>query len=348
VNDCVAVGYYEAHIDDFYYSMRTLVETWNGTVWSVSKTPNQSPRDNELLGVSCTSVNACTAVGGWEPVAGPSQRTLVETWNGTSWHVAPSANGESRNEWLNSVSCLSAADCVAVGETSNPRNLIQTLSEVWNGATWTIVPTPDVQAPGVKKNNALSTVSCSSPTHCAAVGYYVRPNRNTAALIESWNGTDWSVTAPHVGTMDEVVALDGTLCTTSSSCIAVGVEGPIPIMDIWNGARWTAGTTAENSGDDVLETVSCALPSWCAAVGYADFGGELQTLAETEDGPTWSIESSPNVASQSNLLYGVSCTSASACVAVGYDAASFTAPKETLTEVWDGTSWSVTPSPDLG
>jgi hypothetical protein len=72
VNDCVAVGYYEAHIDDFYYSMRTLVETWNGTVWSVSKTPNQSPRDNELLGVSCTSVNACTAVGGWEPVAGPA------------------------------------------------------------------------------------------------------------------------------------------------------------------------------------------------------------------------------------------------------------------------------------
>jgi hypothetical protein len=47
-----------------------------------------------------------------------------------------------------------------------------------------------------------------------------------------------------------------------------------------------------------------------------------------------------------NVLNAVSCTSSTDCVAVGSDASS--GSLQTLVEVWDGTSWSVASSPNIG
>ena len=45
------------------------------------------------------------------------------------------------------------------------------------------------------------------------------------------------------------------------------------------------------------------------------------TLAEVWDGSTWTVQSTPNpTGATSGSLYGVSCTSATACTAVGTDA----------------------------
>ncbi|MHB8594577.1 MAG: hypothetical protein ACYDB3_09670, partial [Acidimicrobiales bacterium] len=43
-----------------------------------------------------------------------------------------------------------------------------------------------------------------------------------------------------------------------------------------------------------------------------------QTLAETLSGPTWSVVSAPDSGTSSNVLNSVTCTSSTACVAVGY------------------------------
>ena len=56
---------------------------------------------------------------------------------------------------------------------------------------------------------------------------------------------------------------------------------------------------------------------------------------------------SPNRGTGNNLLYGVFCVSATACTAVGYSTASSGAFR-TLVESWDGTHWSVVPSPSVG
>src|SRR5262249_52179668 len=42
---------------------RTLVESWNGTRWSVVPSPNRGVRYNELHGVSCAPAATCTAAG---------------------------------------------------------------------------------------------------------------------------------------------------------------------------------------------------------------------------------------------------------------------------------------------
>ncbi|MDP9334202.1 MAG: hypothetical protein M3Q30_12970 [Actinomycetota bacterium] len=83
----------------------------------------------------------------------------------------------------------------------------------------------------------------------------------------------------------------------------------------------------------------------CVAVGYSNnnqYGYSIQTLVEQWDGKNWSVTASANLPGTINLLSGVSCTSAAACVAVGTHYQNIS---QTLVERWDGTNWSAVPSP---
>ena len=90
---------------------------------------------------------------------------------------------------------------------------------------------------------------------------------------------------------------------------------------------------------------SCTSQSACTAVGsYVNAAGVTVTAAERWDGRAWRVQATPEPAGAvASLLNGVSCTSASACTAVGYY---FTAAGGVLTlaEGWDGTGWQIQPS----
>jgi hypothetical protein len=122
---CTAVG--ESY-GEYFKTSKTLVESWNGTKWSVDRSPNGGPRKNYLSGVSCTGSISCVAVGGWY------KRTvlysLIESWNGSAWTVTPSPNPGGGQNGLSDVSCITASKCVADGLRLNakpvPRTLIET------------------------------------------------------------------------------------------------------------------------------------------------------------------------------------------------------------------------------
>ena len=66
---CTAVGFQSTANTE-----QTLIESWNGSAWSIVPSPNTSPSEvNLLLGVSCSSSSACTAVGGYNGTG-----TLIE------------------------------------------------------------------------------------------------------------------------------------------------------------------------------------------------------------------------------------------------------------------------------
>jgi len=70
-------------------------------------------------------------------------------------------------------------------------------------------------------------------------------------------------------------------------------------------------------------------------------------LAERWDGTTWTVQSTPTPPStqgQGDFFGGVSCSSPSACTAVGLI---FTPAPFTVAERWDGSSWTVQDTPNL-
>jgi hypothetical protein len=108
---CVAVGQYSTFPHHGTY--QAFAERWDGTTWSLQRTPTVSHQSTEQLSsVSCTSSRACTAVGAID-----FRRPLVELWDGTGWSLLRSPNAWSITA-LGAVSCTSRAICTAVGGTA--------------------------------------------------------------------------------------------------------------------------------------------------------------------------------------------------------------------------------------
>ncbi|HMD44687.1 MAG TPA: hypothetical protein VKG43_00905 [Acidimicrobiales bacterium] len=211
-------------------------------------------------------------------------------------------------------------------------------------------------SPGPTANSLLG-VSCTNPTSCLAVGDSVNVFTQTP-LAETWNGTAWTATptppTPPTGGSD-ARNLAGVSCF-ASGCEAVGFSQNAAgvsqaLADSWNGTTWTLQTTpATGAGDskgDTLTGLSCQSTTSCVAVGwFTNPSGVDQALVETLSGTTWTkvLSAAQDVGTGNNRLLGVSCTSAIACVAVGYS----TAPSmshQPLIETFDGANWTVATVP---
>jgi hypothetical protein len=141
--DCVAVGWYTRPGGGSF----GLAESWNGKKWTEVAVP-KSPGNGALYNVSCVSAKYCLAVGdGGAP--GNSQGTpSSDVWNGKSWafkHVPVPAKGggSTAASTLQGASCLSATDCVAVGELDlgNGEQQQYGFSGFWNGKSWRLAAT---------------------------------------------------------------------------------------------------------------------------------------------------------------------------------------------------------------
>jgi hypothetical protein len=314
--------------------------------WSIVHSPNRSPGNNELLGVSCVSAWACTAVGDFTISPAGTTTTLIESWNGTRWKLVPSPNPVGPDNELHGVSCVSASACTAVGLSVGSNGATSTLIESWNGTKWSIVPSPNLNGFG-----ALYGVSCVSATACTAVGGGASSSDFFVTLIESWNGSAWSIVpSPSPGTITNEFL--GVSCVSASACTAVGDygyrSGPVrTLIESWNGTTWSVAPSPNRAEvNSFLFGVSCVSPTACTAVGTRTPSAGAKTVIDSWNGTTWSLVPSPNVALADNELTAVSCLSARACTAVGEHDNGYI--YRTLIESWNGTKWSMVSSPNLG
>jgi hypothetical protein len=309
-----------------------------GPSWTIQPTPNRSPHLSELLGVSCPSTTACTAVGG---TVGPDV-PLAERWNGSTWAIqaTPNAGGSGDTEFT-SVSCPSVSNCIAVGFAEPPSGTTA-FAETWNGTRWSVdtIPNP----PGTSFA-MLNGVSCASSTACTAVGIYDVPTGVTA-LAERWNGSTWTVQS--TAALPAAANFAGVSCTSISLCTAVGSfddgsAGLMPLAARWNGTTWSAQSVPNPSGTagGRLTAVSCPSATACTAVGLSRTGGGVNRyLAERWNGSAWTVQAIVNPSHANlNQLNAVSCATVSGCTAVG----TFVSKKGTLTlaEGWNGSTWAI-------
>jgi hypothetical protein len=340
--DCWAVGLFrnDSGIE------QTFIEHWNGTLWTITSSPNTSAtQNNSLEAVTCASGTDCWAGGTFENGSGVNQ-TLIERWNGTSWSVFTSANtSATQNNFLHGVTCVASGDCWAVGHYVDASGVAQTLTEHWNGAAWARVSSPNTST----RDNVLKSVSCTSTSNCKAIGYSTNAGGFKQTLTERWDGANWllvsspDTSAAQHNVLQSVVCVDGSTCRAVGYFINAGGFQQSLVLR-WNGTIWAIVASPNTSATEhnALQGVTCTSATNCRAVGYSiNAAGFQQTLTQRWNGTNWTIVSSPSTsASQHNRLAGVICVTGANCWSVGTfeDASGFEQP---LIEHWDGTAWSI-------
>lgn len=236
--DCLAVG---EHGDEVAGEAGYYTET-NG-VWGPGLTFTGATSSSIMKSISCPTVGNCVAVGEIGPgPGGPSRNAVVTMVNGTWGPIETLAGvpGSTPND-LDSVSCASVNDCVAVGQDSNDHPLYVNL-----------YGTP-AEFSGLI--GGLNSVSCPEAGDCTAIGsagvYAVESNGTWAAEGGAANFTA-------IGCSDQI------------DCTATGVTGSgVPMYATETAGAWGAETAISGfpTGTVHINGISCTSTS-CTIVGY--------------------------------------------------------------------------------
>lgn len=215
--------------------------------------------------------------------------------------------------------------------------------------TWQFVPS---QQPSSSFSEFVAVASVS-PQDAWAVGFQLNAQSIPQTLAEHWDGNSWRiVTTPNVGSSSNV--LRGVVAFASNDVWAAGFSSdfgkPQPLVLHWDGSSWQVVPAPTNPGGAYLNSIASLSPTDMWAVGGQ--GGvapnpNIMSLAMHWDGSKWSVVRSPNIADRWNELIGVSAVSASDVWAVG-TARNVGGNYTSFALHWDGSSWSVVPSPSEG
>lgn len=273
---------------------------------------------------------------------------------------SPSPNVQGNT--LNAVAALSADDAWAVGfQNDNNLNDSRTLIEHWDGTRWKAVPSPN---PGSHCNgnsgNFLNAVAAIAPDDVWAAGFFFTCNALLKPLALHWDGTRWvAVRTPALNTNDNA-ALNGIVALATDNVYAVGYQpasngAVLTLIERWDGKAWSVvpSPNASSTGS-LLSAVSANSPTDIWAVGNSVDAPttSVQTLTEHFDGVQWKVVPSPNPLPKlfldQNVLLSVQAVSTNDVTAVGFIADASAQNTLTLVEHWNGTKWTVVPSPNQG
>jgi hypothetical protein len=333
-------------------SSGALIGHWDGATW----TEAPAPAGPKVLG----AVAAVSPTDVWA-VAG----RYADHWDGSTWQ-AFALPGQGA---VDAVTAESASDVWAVGK----------LIKHWDGTSWTVVPRPPLRL------SRLSGVSALSPRDAWAVGAYAGWHKRkppgkppccayftSKTFVLHWNGSAWErVRSPNPsfanssGTTRQDY-LFGVTAVSPRSVWAVGTywlnaqRGRRSYQTLvlhWNGRRWKHVPSPSPGGlrhSDELYSVSSAGPNRVWAVGaYQNRQGHEVPLTERWNGKSWSVVPAPAADPHTGFqaLWGVSAYAKDDVWAVGWylhylDATDTNYVELPLVEHWDGSSWTISPSPN--
>jgi hypothetical protein len=173
---------------------RALVEHWDGKSWRIVGVPQPGAGRDMLFGASALSPSDVWAVGQQQVTEDGPFSTLVEHWDGHTWSVVPAANPGSSGTSLYSVLAQRPGNVWAVGQQNGAEGADKPVIERWDGAKWTVVPTPRHDT----KSGALFSIAGSNDG-LVAVGQTEDAVAASQPLVETYDGNHWSdAPIPHV------------------------------------------------------------------------------------------------------------------------------------------------------
>ncbi len=303
---------------------------YNGSAWATVGTTSESQ-------LTCTATNVCFGI---------SNTGTIDEWNGSTWQISTTGSPTA-------LSCATSQFCIAVDTYGNGKHFDGSIWTADNSvAAWFVIWARsghvlsctqdqscyllDAAGGGYQYSNSFwhgrtwvgpytgnaSSISCVQ-THCTAADRYGNV----------WTTDDASLTsAPQIIDYNAQGSLWGR---TSVSCVSVTFCAMTDMLGgaaTFNGSYWSAGYQGD-TGDSRTDgpVISCVSATFCAGVddaGHAFF---------YQGSHTWSTPVTiDSHSSSTNGLAAISCASANFCVA---------GSRYPTAYVWNGTSWSATPTP---
>jgi hypothetical protein len=267
-----AVGYYVSG----KFQQQTLIEHFDGNVWSVVPSPNPGALQNILFGVAAISDSDAWAVGGEEDSNG-LWHTLTEHWNGSAWSVVKAVDAGATGNQFYAVKALASNNIYAVGQQSGAGFPNQALVEHWNGSAWSVVSSPaDVSASalplgftatassltfvGQQESDTAPYTTLVAAGAPGAESILSSPNVGTGendlfAAETAADGSTWAVgwnIDTNTGNHDPLVlqGIKGTWSVVSTPSLRVGSDSGLEaITAIPGGGMWAVGETGSAKGN---------------------------------------------------------------------------------------------------
>jgi hypothetical protein len=260
------------------------------------------------------------------------------------WSFVPHVDGH--NYVMSGVAKVSATDAWAVGERDHgccPNST--TLTERWNGARWTLMPSPNPSGPrGGSRLTAVAVVAANDVWAVGSTGTGSGGPPPNVTLIEHWNGVRWTIVrSPNVSNQSFLV---GVAAVSTNDVWAIGYNLPnggiSKLLEHWDGTRWKVASSPSACCLAGIAAVS-AHDVWAVGGGGSCPNNNSCTLAEHWNGVRWAIEKTQNP-NFNNTLFAVAGITASDVWSVGSQGDTATEVVD-LAEHWNGTSWNVVPTP---
>lgn len=304
---CVAAGTYGG-------GALPLLEMWDGEAWRADL-PIRAVREGTgepdgeqpiMRGVSCTSSASCVAVGG------TYHNAVAEIWNGQTWNRrdlrVPKDTREGGSTQLDSVSCITARFCVAVGEHEFVSGDANALLATWNGTSWRRLDS--------RRFGGFHHIACVSKRRCVIVA-----SGSGGLVTTTWNGEKFRGTTP-LSSSPKKISIADLSCVGAKWCAAVGRTKARALILTWNGRIWrTARIPRSLPASATLSGVDCWAVGSCAAVGKTSTKGGSRhvNFALRSTRARWQVDHVPTPTGKRQQLLRVSCGNSSNCVAVGRD-----------------------------
>ncbi|WP_131741492.1 hypothetical protein [Actinomadura roseirufa] len=216
----------------------------------------------------------------------------------------------------------------------------------WNGSTWQQVAAPS----GIGRVNAFAT---RGPADAWAVGRVSSSGyKISSPQVSHWDGSAWSI-SPSPAITGRRAGLNGVVATGAGSAWAVGHDGRFALVEHWDGTSWSRITVPDPATDDFYSSQLAAISARSASDIWAvGTWGHLSAAPDSlyalhYDGTSWSVVPMAQTDSKTDSNSPVP----NAVVAIAPDdvwmvgnQSNFATPI-TLTEHWNGTKWSIVPSP---
>jgi photosystem II stability/assembly factor-like uncharacterized protein len=281
--------------------------TISSGVWSTRSIAATSD-DADPGTISCPAWDSCRFVG----FGTPSDTTYREVATRGAWAQRSIASSLTS---LSAVGCPTMTTCIAVGAG-------EAVSTDNGGESWMTAVDPPA---GDLQPNSLA---CASSTICVVAGVAgAYPDQVAAMERTTDGGQHWQPVTLPSGDKSVYAAT----CLSATTCVVAG-EGDAPILRTTDaGATWTTASYLSSNGGALF--ISCGSTTTCVAAG----GTPL--MASTDSGATWA----PVTSSDTPSIEGISCTSATSCVAIaaGQRVSQFDYQTSSYDTTDGGTHWTL-------